>query len=110
MATAKKKAAPKKATAEDTSAKTREKVAAYKKTGQGYVDTYNKYGNRGDLAGQRGPKTGYTIGTDKTGAVYGFPEYGQGRTAKRAVDQANRAYKKKVVKRASAAKVAKGKK
>ena len=122
MATAKKKApakkaAPKKAAAKETSARTREKAEAYRKTGAIYTEP-GKPGNRGrinsnwkpnDLAGWSGGTSKEFKFSDEYGS-YSGTEIGRGRTGQRAIDQKKRAEKKAAPKRASAAKVARGKK
>jgi hypothetical protein len=117
MATAKKKAAPKKAAAKETSSRTREKAEAYRKTGAIYTEP-GKPGNRGrinsnwkpnDLAGRLGKTTKEFKFSDEYGNYSGM-ENVPGRLGQRAIDQKKRAKKKAAPKRASAAKVAKGKK
>jgi hypothetical protein len=120
MATAKKKAAPKKAKAKETSARTREKAEAYRKTGavyfqKGKVGSKAKYNDASllmsanDLAGRLGRTSKEFKFSDEYGS-YSGTEIGRGRTGQRAIDQKKRAEKKAALKRASAAKVAKGKK
>jgi hypothetical protein len=117
MATAKKKAAPKKATAKETSARTREKAEAYRKTGSIYVQkgTVGKQAKMNsnwlpnDLGGRLGKTTKEFRFSDEYGNYAGM-ENVPGRTGQRSIDQKKRAEKKAAPQKASAAKVAKGKK
>lgn len=114
-----KKKAPTKVSKE-TSATTREKAEAYKKTGAVYlqedkVGSYAKYNSlsllmrANDLAGKRGNTTKeYYFGDDD--GNYSTMENVPGRTGQRAIDQKKRQEKRDAPKTASAAKVAKGKK
>jgi hypothetical protein len=121
MATAKKKAPAKQAApakvSKETSARTREKAEAYRKTGAIYVQSgtvgkqakMNSNWLPNDLGGRLGKTTKeYKFG-DKYGNYSGM-ENVPGRTGQRAIYQKKRAEKKAAPKMASAAKVAKGKK
>jgi hypothetical protein len=114
MATAKKKAAPKSGASEKAkkaqSARMTKQARSYQPKGQSYVDRDRERGNTGDLAGVRGPVKDFTRAGDSTGFEFQIPNYKEGRTNRRRNDIGERAYKKKVAKQTSAAKVAKGKK
>lgn len=103
----------------ETSARTREKAEAYRKTGAiylqpGKVGEKAKYNSDGllmyanDLGGRRGNTTKEQRFSDEYGS-YAMMESVPGRTGQREIDQRKRAYKKSAPKRASAAKFAKGK-
>jgi hypothetical protein len=91
------------------SARMTKQARSYQPKGQSYVDRDRERGNTGDLAGVRGPVKGFTRAGDSTGFEFQIPNYKEGRTNRRRNDIGERAYKKKVAKRASAAKVARGK-
>ena len=120
MATAKKKAPAKRAApakvSKETSARTREKAEAYRKTGaiylqKGKVGEKAKYNSLGLLM-RANDAAGIRANTEKgwDDGNWSTMDNVPGRTGQRAIDQKKRAEKKAAQKRASAAKVAKGKK